>query len=176
MLNFTQRGIVEAHQRGYFCTPAGIILDPEGVPVKLTVHVSTGRATRYMVFHIPSGQSRGYSVEVHRFIGYAKYGDAIFNKKIQLRHLNENSLDNRPENIEIGTPTQNHLDRPAAVRIAHARHAGQAQRRCDDTLVAQIRFDRAQNVSYRVLGQRYGLSKSTLSFMLSPVAKKRSLY
>ncbi|MFF2444771.1 HNH endonuclease [Priestia megaterium] len=39
---------------------------------------------------------------VHRFVAYKKFGELALKAEC-IRHLNQNSLDNRPDNIDIGT-------------------------------------------------------------------------
>ncbi|WP_430794437.1 HNH endonuclease [Bacillus thuringiensis] len=45
----------------------------------------------------------------HRIIAYLKYGETAFEAEC-VRHLNDNSLDNSWDNIEIGSLYDNHLD------------------------------------------------------------------
>lgn len=73
-------------------------------------------------------QSTGYPamaisrrpVKVHRFVAYQKFGNAIFEKGIQVRHLNGNKLDFSFENISIGTAKENNQDKP----IEQRKHTG----------------------------------------------------
>lgn len=60
--------------------------------------------------------SRGYQIYKHRLIAYAKYGDLIFEPGIEVRHLDNNSFNNHPTNIDIGTRSMNMLDLPEVVR------------------------------------------------------------
>ena len=61
-----------------------------------------------------------HAVRVHRLVAYQKFGNAIFEKEMQVRHLNGNKLDFSFQNIEIGTSKQNQLDKP----IEKRKHAG----------------------------------------------------
>ena len=73
-------------------------------------------------------QSTGYPaiavssrpVKVHRLVAYQKFGNAIFEKGIEVRHLNGNKLDFSFENISIGTAKENNQDKP----IEQRKHAG----------------------------------------------------
>lgn len=61
-----------------------------------------------------------YPIKVHRLVAYQKFGNVIFEKGIQVRHLNGDKLDFSFQNIEIGTSQQNQLDKP----IEKRKHAG----------------------------------------------------
>jgi hypothetical protein len=61
-----------------------------------------------------------HPVFAHRLTAYQKFGNAIFEKEMQVRHLNGDKLDFSFQNIEIGTSKQNQLDKP----IEKRKHAG----------------------------------------------------
>lgn len=63
------------------------------------------------------------SLFVHKFVAYIKFGEKAFEKGIHVRHLNSDSLDNSWDNIGIGTPQDNSLDKPAAERLMQAKYA-----------------------------------------------------
>ncbi|MEW4212238.1 HNH endonuclease [Priestia megaterium] len=88
-----------ASQKGYTINKAGEIINPKGQTVK----GSTRRFKNcvYKTFGIShKGSSR--PILVHRFVAYKKFGEVAFEAEC-IRHLNQNSLDNRPDNIYMGT-------------------------------------------------------------------------
>lgn len=88
-----------ASQKGYTINKAGEIINPRGQTVK----GSTRRFKNcvYKTFGIShKGSSR--PILIHRFVAYKKFGEDAFKAEC-IRHLNQNSLDNRPDNIYMGT-------------------------------------------------------------------------
>src|SRR6478735_1867022 len=88
-----------ASQKGYTINKAGDILNPKGQLVKGSTRKF--KASVYKTFGINyRGMSR--PILVHRFVAYKKFGEVALEAEC-IRHLNQNSLDNRPDNIDIGT-------------------------------------------------------------------------
>ena len=56
----------------------------------------------------------------HRFMGYLKFGDEIYTKGMQVRHLDGNPLNNSWDNIAIGTQRDNTYDIPKEKRLQSA--------------------------------------------------------
>lgn len=98
-----------AYSEGYRINKSGCILNPLGKRIK-------GSVTKgYRKFNLKL-DGKDVSVKVHRLVAYQKFGDKIFDPKIQVRHLNGNSLNNTHNNIDIGTAHDNIMDLPAEVR------------------------------------------------------------
>lgn len=114
-LSINNRAVALAHQKGYRITDDGVLLfikegqkprqikgsidykgDNKTVPYRRTGIRLDGKVRRLMF---------------HRLQAYQKFGDKIFQKGIEVRHLNGNSLDNSYDNIGIGTLTDNRRDR-----------------------------------------------------------------
>ena len=108
--------IVVADQRGYHCDESGRIYNPQGKELSLS------KSGKYIGFSIYV-DSKKVSITAHRFIAFQMFGDIIFQKGIQVRHLDDNNNNNRHSNIAYGTQSQNAMDRPQADRIRIARHA-----------------------------------------------------
>jgi len=107
-------------------------------------------------------------VRVHRLQAYQKYGDKIFEDNIQVRHLNNNSLDNSWNNIDIGTPKENMSDSPhIGERIKkYSLKAGLSNSPLteEDVLEIRKRVKNKQYNTYSKLAKEYGLkSKGTIS-------------
>ncbi|MFE7083642.1 HNH endonuclease [Priestia megaterium] len=88
-----------ASRKGYSINKDGEVINPKGKIVKGSILKS--KKSFYKTFGIAfNGISR--PILVHRFIAYKKFGDIALKAEC-VRHLNGNSLDNRPNNIDIST-------------------------------------------------------------------------
>jgi hypothetical protein len=88
-----------ASQKGYIVNKLGEIINPKGKVVKGSI--GKFKNSTYKTFGIShKGISR--PILVHRFVAYKKFGETALEAEC-IRHLNHNSLDNRPDNIAIGT-------------------------------------------------------------------------
>lgn len=105
-------------------------------------------------------------VKFHRFVAYQKFGDKLFDADC-VRHLDGNSLNNNPENLELGTVLQNIMDRPPEERRAHAQKAANAQKKLSKERLEELRADRASGMIYKDLCKKYGIAQSTLSYILN---------
>jgi hypothetical protein len=160
------QSIIEVVRRGYIVTSEGTVVSPRGTKLKLSESKSGG----YKEFSIrKAGQKR--TVSVHRLIAFLKYGRKSLRKGIQVRHLNGNPADNRLDNIAIGTATQNSLDKPAIVRKRAARigclAAVKVTRKLTPEEAESLRADRSNGSSYKELMSKYGLAKSTVSYIVN---------
>jgi hypothetical protein len=107
------------------------------------------------------------TIAVHKFIGYLKFGDEIFKEGIEIRHLDDNSLNNSWINIGIGTHIENMGDIPKETRIKRAVNATNYVRRFNDNTVKEIINDRNNGFTYVQLCDKYNTSKSTLSYFFN---------
>ena len=156
--------VITAYENGYRIID-GIIYNPKGHPVagsyKYPFH--------YHEFGLKYGK-KSVGVMVHKLVAYQKFGSAMFEPGIVVRHLNGNSLDNSKDNIEIGTALQNTMDRSPQSRREHAIKASAHVRKFkDENLLREFLTDRANGVTYSKLIQKYNLSKSTISYLLNKV-------
>ena len=149
--------LVEAHTKGFRVTDAGVAIKPDGSiqPVSLN---NWG----YWRFSIKNTDGKIRAIMVHRLMAFQKFGIRLFDPGIEVRHLN-GPQDNRKESIEIGTKSQNMMDRDPAVRKAIA--AG-AARKLTDEQVRQLREERVGGAKYSDLAQRYSIRKSTVSYIV----------
>jgi len=155
----TFNGITTALDRGYtydmlgnIYLPSGVLaaydIDPDGYK-RIKVRHSTGRA----------------SICFHNFIGYCKFKDKVFETGIQIRHLNNDSKDNSWNNLELGTPSQNMMDRPVEKRIESALNATSYIRKYNKVEVKEYY---SKNPSYKETMEHFGItSKGTLHFILN---------
>jgi len=161
--------IVVAWEKGYRVSPDGSVTSPLGVNLKLYKD-----ARGYYKFGIAMG-ARRIQISVHRQQAFQKFGNAIFKKGIQVRHLDCDSENNGWENIAIGTQSDNMMDNPAALRSKRAAHAASKRKGAiPPRTLKKIIKDHAAGMSYKALMEKYNISsKGTLAYQLSPTAKHR---
>lgn len=114
-----------AKEKGYTVNEFGVVYSPiSGKPLKL-------QATRKGYFRFAPAKDKRTPIhcEVHRFVAYHKFGDAIYGEGIHVRHLDCNHRNNNWSNIGIGTASQNMMDKPAWVRQRAAGIAGKQSRK-----------------------------------------------
>lgn len=116
----SQEALRYAYNCGYHVNPNGDVISPAGN--KLTKRIKrSGKSYKIYVFTIKYNGNI-YSIPVHRLVSYQKFGELMFSCDC-VRHLNNNSLDNSFDNIEIGTNKENHMDMPKEKRVYYASNA-----------------------------------------------------
>ena len=105
-----------AYKKGYRVTQDGDVIGLKGKRIGFN-------REGYYTFKIRDYKNNNRNVKVHRLIAYSKYGDKIYKDGICVRHLDGNSLNNKWNNIEIGSYQDNALDMDKEVRIKKAIHA-----------------------------------------------------
>ena len=113
----------------------------------------------YIVCHSQK-ECKRIVIQVHKLQAYQKFGNKVFEKGIQVRHLDNNSLNNSWNNIDIGTQSQNMMDIPKEKRIQKARNNIKYD-------WSEIDKDRENGMSYKKLTEKYGVKKGTLSYRYS---------
>lgn len=73
--------------------------------------------------------SKVINVLVHRLQAYIKYGNKIYDKNIEVRHLNGVKTDNSYDNILIGSHIENMLDIDENTRIKRAIIASKSRKK-----------------------------------------------
>jgi len=131
---------------------SGYVKELGGIPYRCFSLVFEGKPTNMLV---------------HRLQAYQKYGLALFAPGIQVRHLDRNSLNNSADNVGLGSSSDNSFDRPREERVRSAKVAARAQRLLSDEQVCQLRRDRADGMSYASLMAKYGIAKSTVSYVVN---------
>lgn len=159
----TKRILKSLADKGYIVRNDGKVFTPDGRERKLRIK---SQEVPYYTFNMKF-EGEAFPVPVHKFAAYLKFGDKIFEDSIQVRHLDGDSLNNSWENLAIGSPSENMHDRPAEVRKAHALHAATKLRKLTEDEVRQLRQDRRDGLSYRELMTKYGLAKSTVSYIVN---------
>lgn len=144
ILSKTNLIVIKAFEKGYR-TLNGKVYSPRNTEVKF---ILTNKG--YPVISIPiGGTGARYPIKVHRLAAYEKFGDKIFEKGIQVRHLNGNKLDFSFENIELGTGKENCQDIPTQQRLKASKIAHTYMNR-------RISFDLACQIREELKNYQYG--------------------
>jgi hypothetical protein len=98
-------------------------------------------------------------ITFHCLQAYTKFGDAIFGKGIQIRHLDGVKNNNAWDNIEIGTQSDNQMDispEDRSKRSSNPKH--------DHTEIVK---DSKNGMSYRQIMKKHNISSvGTISFIV----------
>lgn len=143
------------NQRGELVTPSGIIRQTK---------------MRKDGYNEVSFKVNGHThhILIHRFCAYQKYGEIIFMADC-VRHLDGDKTNNTPDNIEIGTDSDNAFDVLVSVRKRRAIHAAMHQKGYHSSvMVDEIKDFYASTKSYKLTMEKYGISsKGTLYYLLN---------
>lgn len=152
-----------AHQRGYRAI-SGRIISPHNDKNRALYTNKKG----YRGIRIGMG-GKQYTLFVHRLVAFQKFGEAVFEKGIVVRHLDGNPQNNDPDNIDIGTRSENELDRPKKLRISKAIKAGRANSNLEDDDIRKIRSMFSDGAMLKQIMDKYGIAKSTASYIKNRV-------
>lgn len=160
MLTKQAKVLIEAHKKGYRISENGEIMSPSGRKLK-------GRVKRYYLEFGIRFHGKVRHVPVHRMVAYQKYGDLLFQAEC-VRHLDGNPLNNCPDNIEIGTQSDNMMDIPYEIRKRKATIASHSySMKWDKNDVKKIKEFYNEVRSYAKTMEKFGIkSKSSLHFIL----------
>jgi hypothetical protein len=152
------RTIRAAHAAGYRVDEVGQVTSPRGL-----VRVCSAESKPYPMISL--GQRKHFYV--HKFAAYQWFGDAALTPDIHVRHLDGNPSNNERSNLALGTPSQNAFDIPPAKRRARSMPAASARRVLTPDEAREIVTLSANGWLGKDLAVRFGVSKSTISEILS---------
>lgn len=171
-LNQTNTALIEAFNRGYRIID-NIIYNPKGEQLRGYIGCDKSNYLHKKGYykHSFSIKSKIYhkriNILVCKLVAYQKFGLRLFGKNIEIRHLDGNSLNNRENNIAIGTHSQNMFDIPKEIRIRSSINASSKTRKFSDCLIKEIKDKHSLGVSYKTLMKEYNISsKGTMSFII----------
>lgn len=158
--------IMYAHARGYRVHRCGKVESFTGTILKLRDRFK-GRGRRaadapYLEFCAADSDGRSRSVMVHRLQAYQKFGLRMFDEGLVVRHMNDITRDNSWDNIELGTYSENIMDKSPEARKAQARKAALASRKLTMDQARELRAARATGVPVRELCKLYDLQSSAV--------------
>ena len=154
--------IKECFEKGYEVLKNG---DIKGKTKILSVRINK---QGYKSFTFRNKKGKIEVILVHRFQAYQKFGDKIFKEGLVVRHLDGNSLNNSWDNIELGTQSDNIMDRSPECRKRSATIASRKRQDKFRTYKERclIYEDLRNNIPYSEIMKTYNIpSKGTLSYM-----------
>jgi len=162
-LGKNNQALILAYKKGYRIQEDGSVINPQGTQRKTPI---SSRGYSYFSIYISKAIRR--SVNVHRLMGYQKFGARIFEKGIGIRHLDNDKTNNSFENIGIGTCSENAFDRPVEDRLFHSIKASTKTRKFTDAQVKKIRRYCRDGHSYSETMRKFGISsKGTMSRIIN---------
>lgn len=111
-------------------------------------------------------RSKGQVVPKHALIAFRKYGEAAFADGFETRHKDGNHLNNIPDNILIGTRSDNMMDMTAEARSDRNKNKPSKKRKLSIEAVEEIQriyengLIRGQCTE---LAQKFGVNPTTIS-------------
>ena len=162
---------------GFRVSEKGILLNPDGTKAKTDVNKGGYLRKSFRLSKPAFNRRYSGSVGVHRIAAYQKFGDAVFEGGVVVRHLNNNKLDNSLKNIELGTKSENYNDsRDYLLDYAYKASKIHQEKVIDKNkdMWANIYLDREKGLTYNQLATKYGVSKSSLSYHLGNGKKHKS--
>lgn len=139
--------------KGYTIDKDGIISNPQSKKLKGCVY------DKYLKISVRTSENSSFPVRVHKFQAYVKFGDKIFEKGIVVRHLDGDSLNNKWDNIAIGTQSQNMMDRPEIDRKNHSDGKGKITEEIKDKI--KLYFENGDSI--RLISKKVDVKRTTLS-------------
>lgn len=109
---------------------------------------------------------KGYQVNQHQLVAYAKYGEQMFEPGIEVRHLDDVGSNNHPSNIVLGTRLDNIMDMPAEKRSGRCLGKPSSKRKVPSEAVQEIREIYQRGLQWgeaTALARKHGINKTTVS-------------
>lgn len=148
-----KEALIHAFEKGYRIV--------NGIPCYNNRELNPRLHNGYYVFSVRH-EKKVRRVPVHRLVAYQKFGDAMFAKGIEVRHLDSNSMNNLPNNIAIGTKKENMGDKNREMVL---RICSEINRKHDHEAIIKMK---KEGFSYKDIMQRFGIkSKGTISYIIN---------
>lgn len=148
-LSLSNKAIIKAYEKGYRISEGGDVISYTG-KIRKPVYDTRG----YQVFTFGMNYNK-IPIQVHRFQAYQKFGDSIFDINIHVRHLDNNSTNNSWDNIAIGSPSDNMMDKSLKTRRNAAITASSNIRSLTDEQIKDLRNLREEGWTYPMLMERF---------------------
>jgi hypothetical protein len=105
-----KEGVRQSFEKGYRVINGDVIYN--GKIRKLYPHIKRrdSNTIAYYSFGIRTKEGSRIEIYVHQLVAYQKFGEDSFDENIEVRHIDGNSLNNKEENILIGSKSQNRRD------------------------------------------------------------------
>jgi hypothetical protein len=164
-LSNSDRHIIHNYEYGYRGDEEGNLYNPRGKKLK----PSSRNPHRRLTFRGNSLDGKRPAIKVHRFLAYQWFGDGLFKEGVMVRHLDGNPLNNRKDNLALGTNSDNMLDRDPEDRKKTASHAGKSTKKAKQAKKKARRVLRLhrKGLSQRSIAEQLQISKSTVSRIIN---------
>ena len=162
---------MQAFEKGYYVNEKGDVISPLGrVRKPQPYRNSRGSGGFYYRFTVQveiDGEKYKTSVAYHQLAAYQKFGEEALSEGVVVRHRNGDSEDNRPDNILLGTSSDNMMDQPEEVRKARALYAATFQQKLSDQQVRDLRAAKKRGATLQQICWKYQIAKSTASYIIN---------
>lgn len=159
------KAVVLAYTKGYRVINGEVISPYSKKPRVLEVFV-TKSGVSYYRFSVRINKNKTRTVRVHRLVAYQKYGNLLFETNKEVRHLDGNSLNNMPNNIALGSRSENNLDKKPEIILRSVITASTAIRKFSDKKMKEIKI--FHDGSYKETMKKFNISsKGTLHRILN---------
>ena len=158
-----------AKDKGYTCDESGNVIGPKGnILVAPPKESKEGRRGFSIRTDKLTGRRSTSVIPVHRFIAFCKFGTKLFDESLVVRHIDGNVLNNSWDNLQLGSQSENMMDRPQAKRVSHAKRAASFVRIFTDSQENEIREFHSKTRSYKGTMEKFKIgNKATLHYILS---------
>ncbi len=142
--------------------------NPDGKRLKVRLNTAG-----YPVFAFrPSVKDVGkrcmFTIPLHRLVAYQKYGALMFEPNTVVRHRDSNPLNALSDNILIGTPSDNMMDKSKESRRKQAIIATTKNRILSDEEVIKLKYDRhVLGMTYQQLSDKYGIGNKGQAYYVA---------
>lgn len=160
----------EFNRREKFAYDKGYRIDRDGVVTNKKGNIIAGFISDiYKYFGIRISKNKVIKIPFHRFQAYIKFGDDIYLNDICVRHVNGNPLDNKWDNIEIGSQSDNMRDIPKGIRVRSASIASNKRKAAySKEMIIAIKDAHKEGLSYKNIMDKFGISsKGTISYIVN---------
>lgn len=149
--------LIKAYEKGYRVDTEGNVISPKNNLIK-TFRQNQEREYLVFSFRIEKDVRK---IKVHRLQAYQKFGDEMFKEGIQVRHQNNNPLDNSWGNILIGTQSENYQDGVNKDKFRKLKKPGSKKfnSRLDKKKILE---DLTNNIPVHIISKKYNISTSKL--------------
>ncbi len=157
----SRRKLLLAYSKGYRVFN-GKVVSPKGKTLSVYIPKSGRPYPRFSIYF----EGRPASVDVHRLASYQKFGDAMFETGVEVRHLNVNPQDFSFDNLALGSPTENALDIPDGLRSSRSSVGGKIGGRKNRVFAKDQIFsilDDLASMSQKEVAEKYQVSTRVIN-------------
>ncbi len=157
------RSTIEAHRRGYRVDEYGCVISPKGKLRRCTIDDAG-----FYRFNIWEADRKRLHIYVHKLAAFQLYGEeGIRHESLIIGHRNTDRLDNRLGNIILTTRSAVQMGIDPVKRLAFGANAASKRRSLTDAQLTEFRGMRATGATLEVLCAKFGMAKSTASYIVN---------